>query len=218
MNDPRNHSPRRVPGISLTAAGILAAPWGLVPARAAVPGRAGIGFQMPPDQNRFKKRSLDGLHKRDRRGFGSTPVIIPGAAGGVAIETVAHADPDGGTCLIAPSLVPIIMKRPVDPADTLIPVAGICECVPAFSVGPAGAARVLAMADDVEWVCANPRPNSYGVRGLGAATHHVGAEVSRLAAPMSRGRSVRRSSAACGRHAGRVVDQAPNRPFAECAK
>jgi tripartite-type tricarboxylate transporter receptor subunit TctC len=185
MNDAQNQRRRRFLRTSLTAAGVLATPWGLLPAQAAVPGRMVVSFQMPSERMRFTQILLDELHSRYQPDLGSRPVIIPGGAGRVAIETVSRSDPDGATVLIAPStmlsLVPIIMKPASDPADTLIPVAGIGELVLTFSVGPSVPAQVRTMADYVEWVRSNPRQNSYGVPGLGTATHYVGAEVSRLA-------------------------------------
>jgi len=173
--------------MTLTTAGAIAiaGPWGLRAARATAAGRAVITFQVPPSGISYFVDLLSAIRANYQPDLGVQPVAMPGLAGGVAMETVAKSPPDGSTVLLAPStmlsLAPLVWKKPVDPSDSLVPVAGLGQFALGFIVGPAVPAEVMTMSDYILWVRANPRSNSYGVPGLGTATHYVGAEISRLA-------------------------------------
>lgn len=173
---------RRLLKDALIVAAALASP--LCPASAVETGRALLGFQSSPPQLHFLALLLDAIRADYRPDLGDKVVVMPGASGGLAIETVARAPLDGSTVLIAPSSVwtlPSSEPRPVDPAEALLPVAAIGAAPFAFMVGPAVPATVRTMPDYLRWVRDHPARNGYGVPGLATNTQVIGAELSRRA-------------------------------------
>jgi tripartite-type tricarboxylate transporter receptor subunit TctC len=185
MTNAKERNRRRFVKAALTAAGAMACTWGMPPARAAAQGRVLIGFQTLPTWIHLQSTILTELRGRYEPDLGTKVIIVPGAAGMQALETVNRSPRDGATVLISPStvltLAPAVRGTRADPADQLVPIAGIGMVSFGFVVGPAVPARIGTMSEYFAWVRNNPAANVYGVPGLGMAPHYVGTEISRLA-------------------------------------
>jgi tripartite-type tricarboxylate transporter receptor subunit TctC len=170
---------------TLAATAVLAVAPAMRVARAAETGRALVSFQNYPPSVRLVTSLLTNLQSRYQPDLGTSPVLLPGGSGTVAIDALNKAAPDGATVLIIPSsfvtLVPIINKSARDERAGLLPVAGVGVLQQAFAVGPAVPVEVRTMSDYFHWLAAHPIANTYGVVALGSPTHFVGSELSRLA-------------------------------------
>lgn len=110
------------------------------------------------------------------------PQNKPGAAGEIATELVAHAEPDGYTFLFATSaqttILPLI-RRVNFTLKELTPVSAIAEGPMVLGVSSSLPAKNLK--EFISLVGANPGKYSYASGGIGSVAHLAGAEfVSRL--------------------------------------
>ncbi len=109
------------------------------------------------------------------------PVVVdnrPGAAGRLATEMLAHAEPDGHTLLIggvgplaiSPSLY---RKLPYDPARDFLPITRVAEIINVMVVNPSigGAGGVKPF---IEWARARGADVRFGSSGPGQFDHLVG--------------------------------------------
>ncbi len=185
MNHEQERNRRRFVKTALTVAGAMACTWGMPPAHATMPGRALIGFQVLPSWIQLLSTILTELRGDYEPDLGTRAIVVPGAAGMLALETIRRSPRDGATVLISPSSVltmtPAVQGARADPADEVLPIAAIGTIPFGFIVGPAVPARIGTLSEYLAWVRTNPAANSYGVPGLGTAPHYVGTEMSRLA-------------------------------------
>jgi tripartite-type tricarboxylate transporter receptor subunit TctC len=97
----------------------------------------------------------------------------PGAGGNIAAETVAKADPDGYTLLVAtPSLVvnpSIFSKLPFDPDKSFVPISLVCSILDVLTVASSKPWKSLAelLAD----ARARPGVISFASSGIGSGSH-----------------------------------------------
>jgi tripartite-type tricarboxylate transporter receptor subunit TctC len=97
----------------------------------------------------------------------------PGAGGNIAAETVAKADPDGYTLLVAtPSLVvnpSIFSKLPFDPDKSFVPISLVCSILDVLTVASSKPWKSLAelLAD----ARAKPGVISFASSGIGSGSH-----------------------------------------------
>ena len=103
MNNDQELSRRRFMRTAQTAAGALACPWSSPSARASETGRAVIGFQLPPDGMLLLNESLREMRTNDQPDLGAKPVVMPNAAGGMAIDAVAASRFHGGALIVRPN-------------------------------------------------------------------------------------------------------------------
>lgn len=107
------------------------------------------------------------------------PVVVenrPGASGGIAVEALKHAAPDGARLLLAPVFVPMIAPLVLkdlryDPVKDLAPVAQVSIYEFAFAVAPQLPAG--SIAEFVAWARANPGRASVGNSAPGSLPHFV---------------------------------------------
>jgi tripartite-type tricarboxylate transporter receptor subunit TctC len=109
-------------------------------------------------------------------GLGQNVVIEnrPGAGGATGTKSLASADPDGYTALLATSatlgVVPALVKNPgYDPIKSFAPVAKISDSTTVLVVPPAFPAN--SVAELVTYAKANPGKIVFGSQGYGTAPH-----------------------------------------------
>ncbi|HEX5632730.1 MAG TPA: tripartite tricarboxylate transporter substrate-binding protein, partial [Gemmatimonadales bacterium] len=118
---------------ALAAAWILpAAPWTDKPVHLVVPG--------PPGGTSDMLARIVGAALSARIG---QPVVVenkPGAGGGIAVQAVLAAKPDGNTLLVGPqnvlTEVPLVLPVAYDPLKDLTPIAEIARAGLVFVAGP----------------------------------------------------------------------------------
>jgi tripartite-type tricarboxylate transporter receptor subunit TctC len=118
---------------------------------------------------------------------GAPPVVIDnraGASGRIAVEALKASTADGGTLLLAPVAVPVVIPivfkdASYDPAKDLVPVAQVATFEYALAVGASHPARDLA--GFVAWARAHPRQANFGSAGAGSIPHFLGMMLGRAA-------------------------------------
>lgn len=123
----------------------------------------------------------------ERLADGGPPVVIEnraGASGRIAVEALKASAADGGTLLLAPVAVPVVIPlvfkdAGYDPARDLVPVAQVATFEYALAVATSHPARDVA--GFVEWARANPRQANFGTAGTGSVPHFLGMALGRTA-------------------------------------
>ena len=110
--------------------------------------------------------------------LGTTVVIEnrPGAASNLAMAEVARSATDGYTVLIAPTTVesanPFLYKTPVNPANDLLPVAGLCRFQLHMVVRPNFPGKDVG--ELIAFAKKNPGKVTYSSAGAGTTPHLIG--------------------------------------------
>jgi len=96
-----------------------------------------------------------------------------GAAGTLAAEAVAHAQPDGYTLFWATSpqisITPALQKVPYDPVKDFIPISAALTNSTVLVVNPKVPAK--SVAEYIAWVKAQPQKLAYAESGAGSIIH-----------------------------------------------
>jgi tripartite-type tricarboxylate transporter receptor subunit TctC len=107
------------------------------------------------------------------------PVIVdnkPGAGGGIGVQALLQAPPDGNTLMMTASNVlteiPHVMKMPFDPLKDVKPVTAIARAYMVLVGAPSLEAKDTKSL--LAWVKANPGKISYASYSAGTASHYAG--------------------------------------------
>jgi tripartite-type tricarboxylate transporter receptor subunit TctC len=157
------------------AAGLGAAPLGVVLAQTQAPIRIVVGF--PPGGSADVTART--LAEKMQASLGQ-PVIVdnkPGAGGRIAAQGVKEAAPDGLTLMLAPLAVMVVQPlvfRSIryDTSKDFAAVGNTVSFPLALGVGPATPARNLKELTD--WLRANPAQANFGSPASGSLPHFLG--------------------------------------------
>lgn len=134
-----------------------------------------VGFQAGGGFDAIARALGEGL----RSHLNSTVIVEnkPGAAGRLAVESVARAPADGSTLLVTPSpvltLFPHTVSRlPYDPLRDLVQVARLASFDYGFAVNTSS--NITTLRQYVEAVKANKDLGAYGTPGAGLTPHFIG--------------------------------------------
>lgn len=134
-----------------------------------------VGFQAGGGFDAIARALGEGL----RSHLNSTVIVEnkPGAAGRLAVESVARAPADGSTLLVTPSpvltLFPHTVSRlPYDPLRDLVQVARLASFDYGFAVNTSS--NITTLRQYVEAVKANKELGAYGTPGAGLTPHFIG--------------------------------------------
>ena len=116
----------------------------------------------------------------ERLAEGGRPVVIEnraGASGRIAVEALKASAADGGTLLLAPIAVPVVIPlvfkdAGYDPGKDLVPVAQVATFEYALAVAANHPAHDLG--GFLVWARANPRQANFGTPGAGSLPHFLG--------------------------------------------
>ncbi len=109
------------------------------------------------------------------------PVVVdnrPGAAGRLATEMLARAEPDGYTLLVGGvgplSISPVLYKKlPYDPERDFVPITRVAELINVMVINPS-ISRVQNVRQFIEWARKRPESVRFGSSGIGQFDHLVG--------------------------------------------
>lgn len=134
-----------------------------------------VGFQAGGGFDAIARALGEGL----RSHLNSTVIVEnkPGAAGRLAVESVARAPADGATLLVTPSpvltLFPHTVSRlPYDPLRDLVQVARLASFDYGFAV--TASSNITTLRQYVDAVKANKDLGAYGTPGAGLTPHFIG--------------------------------------------
>lgn len=134
-----------------------------------------VGFQAGGGFDAIARALGEGL----RSHLNSTVIVEnkPGAAGRLAVESVARAPADGSTLLVTPSpvltLFPHTVSRlPYDPLRDLVQVARLASFDYGFAVNTSS--NITTLRQYVDAVKANKDLGAYGTPGAGLTPHFIG--------------------------------------------
>lgn len=134
-----------------------------------------VGFQAGGGFDAIARALGEGL----RSHLNSTVIVEnkPGAAGRLAVESVARAPADGSTLLVTPSpvltLFPhTVSKLPYDPLRDLVQVARLASFDYGFAVNTSS--NITTLKQYVDAVKANKDLGAYGTPGAGLTPHFIG--------------------------------------------
>ena len=134
-----------------------------------------VGFQAGGGFDAIARALGEGL----RSHLNSTVIVEnkPGAAGRLAVESVARAPADGSTLLVTPSpvltLFPhTVSKLPYDPLRDLVQVARLASFDYGFAVNTSS--NITTLRQYIDAVKANKDLGAYGTPGAGLTPHFIG--------------------------------------------
>jgi tripartite-type tricarboxylate transporter receptor subunit TctC len=163
--------------ISLASCSVAALAGGLVKPVFAQSGmtKLFVGFQAGGGFDAIARALSEGL----RTQLNSTVIVEnkPGAAGRLAVETVARAAADGSTLLVTPSSVltlfpHTVSKLPYDPLRDLVQIARLASFDYGFAVNTSS--NITTLKQYINAVKANKDLGAYGTPGAGLTPHFIG--------------------------------------------
>jgi tripartite-type tricarboxylate transporter receptor subunit TctC len=115
------------------------------------------------------------------------PIIVeakPGAGGGIAVNELMRAEPDGYTVLLTTSshaTLPALARLSWHPSNDFVPIAAVYSYTFALGTNTASTSHYKTFGEFMAYAKANPGKINWGSSGIGGPQHLAGAQFAKLA-------------------------------------